>query len=181
MIYQVSVSSITQFEGSKFKPNRRGVWPLILNSINGAPLPENSSILDGSIAESIGVKAGSTYSLFISSREDQKIGDKVYKNYNYAVVGDITAALGIQLAAAAINSISNMFAPTPAQVMIAQTPAPTPTPLLAPVVVDADNEVELSDEELAAQIKLLQDKAKAKKAAAKAAVELAAAGGDVPF
>lgn len=179
MIYQVSVSSITQFEGSKFKPNRRGVWPLILNSINGAPLPENSSILDGSIAESIGVKAGSTYSLFISSREDQKIGDKVYKNYNYAVVGDITAALGIQLAAAAINSISNMFAPTPAQVMIAQTPAPTPTPtpVLNQPVVDGDSMESMS----VAELEAIQKRLTAAKKAAKDKADLEAAGGDVPF
>ena len=190
MIYQVSVSSITQFEGSKFKPNKRGVWPLILNSINGAPLPENSSILDGSIAESIGLKAGSTYSLFISSREDQKIGDKVYKNYNYAVVGDITASLGIQLAAAAISSISSMFAPTPAQMLVAQTPAPlqtpTPTPVLTQPVVNADEseddeDDDLSDEELAAQIKTLQLQAKARKEAAKKAAEVEASTEESPF
>jgi hypothetical protein len=169
MIYQVSVSAINQFDGSKFKANKHGVWPVILNSINGAILPENSSILDGSIAESIGLKAGSTYSLFISSRESQKIGDKVYKNYNYAVVGDITASLGIQLAAAAISSISSMFAPSPAQMLLAQTPspAPTPQPVLSQPVVDADDEPEMSDEELAAQIKLLQAQAKARKEVAK--------------
>lgn len=170
MIYQVSVSSVTQFEGSKFKPNKRGVWPLILNSINGAVLPEHSSVLDGSIAESVGIKAGNTYSLFITSREDQKIGDKVYKNYNYAVVADITASLGVQLAAAAIGSITNMFAPTVAQVVVAIPPAPAPV-LVADGSLNLADADELSDEELAAQIKLLQDKAKAKKAAAKAAAE----------
>jgi hypothetical protein len=164
MIYQVSVSSITQFEGSKFKPNKRGVWPLILNSINGAVLPEHSSILDGSIAESVGIKAGNTYSLFITSREDQKIGDKVYKNYNYAVVGDITASLGIQLAAAAIGSITNMFAPTPAQVVVAVPPAPAP-------VLIADSSLNLADLSVAELDKLL----KAKKAAEKAAKEAAEA------
>ena len=164
MIYQVSVASITQFEGSKFKPNKRGVWPLILNSINGAVLPEHSSVLDGSIAESVGIKAGSTYSLFITSREDQKIGDKVYKNYNYAVVGDITVALGNQLAAAAIGSITNMFAPTPAQVVVPAAPAPGRI---------ADGSLNLADMSVAELDKLL----KAKKAAEKAAKEAA----DVPF
>lgn len=158
MIYQVSVSSVTQFEGSKFKPNKRGVWPLILNSINGAVLPEHSSVLDGSIAESVGIKAGNTYSLFITSREDQKIGDKVYKNYNYAVVADITASLGVQLAAAAIGSITSMFAPTPAQVVV----VPAPEPKLI-----ADGSLNLAD----MSVKELTAFLKAKKDAEKAAAE----------
>jgi hypothetical protein len=165
MIYQVSISTVLQKEGSKFKANRYGVWPLVLTSINGAILPENSAIIDGSIAESIGIKAGSTYAILITSRESQTINGKVYKNYNYAVVGgDMTLALGNQMAAAAIASITSMFAPTPSSV---QTPVQTPTPT---PVVDGDADEELSEEELAAQIKLLQAKAKAKKDAAKAAV-----------
>lgn len=172
MIYQVSISTVLQKEGTKFKANRYGVWPLVLTSINGAVLPENSGIIDGSIAESIGIKAGSTYAILITQRESQTINGKIYKNYNYAVVGgDLTLALGNQMAAAAIASITSMFAPTP---FVVQTPAPTPTPTPNPVV-DADEE--LSDEELAAQIKLLQAKAKAKKEAAKAAAEA----NDAPF
>lgn len=174
MIYQVSISTVLQKEGTKFKANRYGVWPLVLTSINGAVLPENSGIIDGSIAESIGIKAGSTYAILITQRESQTINGKIYKNYNYAVVGgDLTLALGNQMAAAAIASITSMFAPTPFVVQT-PTPAPTPTPTPNPVV-DADEE--LSDEELAAQIKLLQAKAKAKKEAAKAAAEA----NDAPF
>jgi hypothetical protein len=173
MIYQVSVSTVLQKEGGKFKANKYGVWPVVLTSINGAVLPENSAIMDGSIAESIGIKNGSTYSLFITPRESQTINGKVYKNYNYAVVGDITASLGVQLASAAIGSITSMFAPTPSSV---QTPTPTPTPVLTQPVVDADDEPEMSDEELAAQIKLLQAQAKARKEAAKSA-----ASAEVPF
>jgi hypothetical protein len=164
---------------SKFKPNKYGVWPVILTSINGAVLPENSGVLDGSIAQSIGINSGSSYSLLITERPSQKIGDKVYRNYNYAVVGgDMTLSLGNQMAAAAINSISNMFAPTPAQVLIAQTPTPTPIPI---PVVNGDADEELSDEELSAQIKLLQAKAKAKKEAAKAAEVAAAEADSQPF
>lgn len=178
MIYQVSVSTVLQKEGTKFKANRYGVWPLVLTSINGAVLPENSGIIDGSIAESIGIKAGSTYAILITQRESQTINGKTYKNYSYAVVGgDMTLALGNQMAAAAIASITSMFAPTPFVVQTptpAQTPTPTPNP-----VVDADEE--LSDEELAAQIKLLQAKAKAKKEAAKAAEVAAAEADSQPF
>ncbi len=163
MIYQVSVSTVLQKEGSKFKANKYGVWPLVLTSINGAILPENSAIIDGSIAESIGIKAGSSYAILITPREKKDINGKIYKNYNYAVVGgDMTVALGNQMAVAAIASITSMFAPTPSSV---QTPTPTPIP-----VVDGDAGEDLSEEELAAQIKLLQAKAKAKKDAAKAAV-----------
>jgi hypothetical protein len=170
MIYTVAVSTVLQQGSSKFKANKHGVWPVILTSINGAVLPENSSILDGSVAESLGITAGNSYALLITERASQTINGKVYKNYNYAVVGgNITAALGTQMAAVAISSISNLFAPSPAQMLIAQTPTPTPTPVLTQPVVDADNEPEMSDEELAAQIKLLQAQAKARKEAAKSA------------
>jgi hypothetical protein len=175
MIYLVSVSTVLQQGSSKFKPNKHGVWPLVLTSINGAVLPENSSVLDGSVAESLGIKAGSSYSLLITERTSQKVGDKVYRNYNFAVVGgDMTVALGQQMASAAISSISSMFAAAPAQMLIANPPVSKPEPVLI-----ADSSLNLvADMSVAELDKLLKAKKAAEKAAKEAADAAALAGAD---
>jgi hypothetical protein len=164
MIYTVSVSSVLQSEGTKFKPNKNNVWPVVVTSVTSAQLPENSSVIDGSIAESIGLIPGQTYALLIQAQPDRTINGKVYKNYRYAAVGgNITASVGNEVSKIVSASIASMFAPS-----LVSTPAPTPVVDSTPTPGAND---ELSEEEEDALLKELQAKKKARLAAAKAEAE----------
>jgi hypothetical protein len=176
MIYAVAVQGCPKGEGTKFKVNRNGVWPVILKSINGVKLPEKSDIMDGSIAESLGIVVGSTYTLMINRREDYISNGKAYLNYDYVPVGgNVTQHIGAEIAKQTIGDIALLIARPAA-------PAnPTPTPVLTQTpIINADNETEneeLTEEQMQAEIEKLKNALKAKKAADKKA----AASGEVPF
>jgi hypothetical protein len=189
MIYVIGVQGCPKGEASKFKPNKNGVWPVILKSVNGVPLPQNSDILDGSVAASMGVEVGNTYMLMIVEKDPYIHTDgKIYKKYDYTVVGgNASQQIATEMAKAVIVDISAMIArPSTSTSASASTSAP----VLTQPVINADEPEEedddLSDEDLDAEIKRLQAVAKAKKAAAKKAAEAAAKAeaapdGDVPF
>jgi hypothetical protein len=183
MIYAVAIQGCPKGEGTKFKVNRNGVWPVILKSINGVQLPEKSDIMDGSIAESLGIVIGSTYTLMINRREDYISNGKAYLNYDYVPVGgNVTQHIGAEIAREAIGDIARLIARPAA-------PAnPTPTPVLTqPPIINADTETEDEDEELTeeqmqAEIERLKAELKAKKAAdKKAAASKEAAPEATPF
>ena len=187
MIYVVGVQGCPKGEASKFKPNKNGVWPVILKSVNGVPLPQNSDILDGSVAASMGVEVGNTYMLMIVEKDPYVHTDgKVYKKYDYTVVGgNASQQIATEMAKSVIVDISAMIARPSKPASTSASPSPSPSVLTQPVVnadeATEDEDDELSDEELAAQIKLLQDQAKARKAAAKKAAETQASTEETAF
>lgn len=191
MIYVIGVQGCPKGDGSKFKPNKNGVWPVILKSVNGVALPPNSDILDGSVAASMGVEVGKTHMMFITEKEPYVHTDgKVYKKYDYVLVGgDASQQVASEMAKSVMVDIAKLIArPSTSP----STPTPASPPVLTQPVVNGDEpeeddeEDDLSDEDLDAQIKALQLQAKARKAAAKKAAEdaakkEAAPDGDVPF
>ena len=183
LIYAVVVQGCPKGEGTKFKVNRNGVWPVILKSINGVQLPEKSDIMDGSIAESLGIVVGSTYTLMISRREDYVKDGKSYLNYDYAPVGgNVSQQIGTQIAAYAIGDIAKLIA-KPVEPKSDSDPNPQQV-LNQPLIINADKtETETeTDEELEAELKRVQAAIKSRKAAAKKAAEAEAApADDVPF
>lgn len=192
MIYVVGVQGCPKGEGSKFKPNKNGVWPVILKSVNGVSLPQNSDILDGSVAASMGVEVGKTHMMFITEKDPYVHTDgKVYKKYDYTLVGgDASQQVATEMAKSVMVDIAKLIARPSTQASTSTSASPS-VPALTQPVINADESAEdeddeLSDEELAAQIKALQLQAKARKEAAKKAAEdaaraAAAPPSDVPF
>lgn len=183
MIYVIGVQGCPKGEGSKFKPNKHGVWPVILKPVNGVPLPQNSDILDGSVAASMGIEVGKTHMLLITEKEPYVHTDgKVYKKYDYVLVGgDASQQVASEMAKSVMVDISALIARP--STSTSTSASPSPSTLTQPPVINAnepkDDEDELSDEELDAELKRLQAEAKARKAAKKAAE--AASASDVPF
>lgn len=185
MIYVIGVQGCPKGDGSKFKPNKNGVWPVILKSVNGVPLPPNSDILDGSVAASMGVEVGKTHMMFITEKEPYVHTDgKVYKKYDYVLVGgDASQQVATEMAKSVMVDIAKLIARP------STSPSASPStsaPVLTQPVINADESAEdeddeLSDEELAAQIKALQLQAKARKDAAKKAAESAPSTEEAPF
>jgi len=188
MIYAVGVQGCPKGEASKFKPNKNGVWPVILKSVTGASLPQNSDILDGSVAASMGVEIGKTHMMMITEKDPYVHTDgKVYKKYDYVLVGgDASQQVATEMAKSVMEDIAKLIARPSKQASPSTSASPSPSPsTLTQPVVNADESAEdkdgeLSDEELAAQIKALQLQAKARKEAAKKAAEKAAQSAAAP-
>lgn len=81
-MFPVSVSTAS---GSKFKMNKNGVLPVVLSPIQGT-LPTNAGVLDGTLAERLGLKSGYRYVLNIQFLQMNKVGDKLYPQYSYSIV-----------------------------------------------------------------------------------------------
>lgn len=192
MIYVVGVQGCPKGEGSKFKPNKNGVWPVILKSVNGVSLPPNSDILDGSVAASMGVEVGNTYMLMIVEKDPYVHTDgKIYKKYDYTVVGgNASQQIATEMAKSVIVDISAMIA----RPSTSASTSPSPSVLTQPVINADEAEAMAAEAEAAAmafvkaggtatsddfasmsseQLEALQKKLTAAKKAAKAA--------DVPF
>jgi hypothetical protein len=185
-IFVVGIQGCPKGESSKFKPNKNGVWPVILKSVNGVPLPQNSDILDGSVADSMGISIGNTYMLMIVEKDPYIHSDgKVYKKYDYTSVGgNVSQQVGAEMAKSVIEDISKLIA-RPSATPSAST-SPSPSVLTQPPVINADEDNEddeMTEEEMQAEIERLKAELKAKKAADKkaAASKEAAPNGDIPF
>jgi hypothetical protein len=118
--------SVSQASGTSFKPNKHGVLPIILSPLNGV-LPENSGVIDGSIASRLGLQVGGQYVLSISFREYYEANGKKYPNYSYALVTRLGAGFEQMVAQQVVASMNFGFTP-------ASTPTPheevlTPTPV----------------------------------------------------
>ena len=115
--------SISQASGNKFKPNKYGKLPFVLSPLNGI-LPENSGIIDATVAERMGLTSGSQAVISISPRPDYITADgKVYKNYNYALVAKLGNKYQDLVAEQVVASMNFGFTSQ------AATPTPTPTPV----------------------------------------------------
>lgn len=128
MIVAVSVS---QASGSKFKPNKHGLMPVVLSPLNGV-LPENSGILDGSIAQRMGLASGGQYVVNVEYRGTEEYNGKQYKNYSYTLVTKLGAGFENMVAQQVVQSMNFGFTPTvPTNHVEATTPTPeeTPTPV----------------------------------------------------
>ena len=95
-IYNVRVSQTT---GSPFKPNKNGQFPLVLTQTNGAKIT-NGGILDGTIAQRLGIVDNGIYTIDITS---QMVGE--YMNHRHTVVSDLTAAVATALAGKAMTEM----------------------------------------------------------------------------
>lgn len=115
--------SISQASGSKFKPNKYGKLPFVLSPLNGI-LPENSGIIDATVAERMGLTSGSQAVLSISPRPDYIAPNgTVYKNYNYALVARLGNKYQDLVAEQVVASMNFGFTSP------SVTPTPTPTPV----------------------------------------------------
>ena len=122
--------SVTQASGDKFKANKHNKMPLILNGLNGT-LPKNSGILDGTVSERLGIRAGGQYVIGIKLRgyyKKEEYGDK-YPNYDYVLVTTLGAGFENLIAKQVVASMDFGFGagtPTPTEDVEAITPTPTP-------------------------------------------------------
>lgn len=119
--------SVNRATGNKFKPNRNGVMPLILNALNGA-LPVNSGIIDGSIASGLGIEPNRQYVLSIQFRgyyKQEEYGTK-YPNYNYVVVTSLGAGFEQLVSEQVVASMNFGFTPqsAPTPTSVVETPTP---------------------------------------------------------
>ena len=118
--------SISQASGTSFKPNKHGVLPIILSPLNGV-LPDNSGVLDGTIASRLGLHVGGQYVISIAFTGYYEANGKKYANYSYAVVTKLGAGFEQMVAQQVVASMNFGFTP-------ASTPTPhaeviTPTPV----------------------------------------------------
>jgi hypothetical protein len=104
-MYPVSVSTAS---GSKFKPNKHNVLPVVLTSIQGS-LPVNAGILDGTLAERLGLKSGFRYVLNIQFVQMNKVGEKSYPQYSYSIVACLGQDFDKMVAEKLVSSMSFDF------------------------------------------------------------------------
>jgi len=119
--------SVSTANGSAFKSNKHGKMPLVLSPLNGT-LPKNAGIIDGSIAERMGINPGCQAVLNINFRgyyAEETHGQK-YPNYDYTVVTILGAGFEAQVAQQVVASMDFGFTPKSAP-----STTPTPTPLVA--------------------------------------------------
>lgn len=129
MITNIAVS-VSQASGSKFKMNKAGLLPVVLSPLNGV-MPENSGILDGTIAARIGLIPGCQYVLAIAFRGYYENNGKKYPNYSYTLVTKLGAGFENMVAQQVVASMNFGFAggtPTPNFNSNPATPTPTPEP-----------------------------------------------------
>ncbi len=117
--------SVSQASGTSFIPNKHGVLPVILSPLNGV-LPENSGVIDGSIASRLGLQVGGQYVLSIAFREYYEANGKKYPNYSYAVVTKLGAGFEQMVAQQVVASMNFGFTssstPTPHESVVTPTP-----------------------------------------------------------
>lgn len=104
-MFAVSVSTAS---GSKFKPNKYGVLPVILSPIQGS-LPINAGVLDGTLAQRLGIQSGFRYVINIVFEKYNKIGDKQYPQYQYSVVACLNQEFDKMVAEKVVASIQFDF------------------------------------------------------------------------
>jgi hypothetical protein len=130
--------SVSIAQGSNFKANKYGVMPLVLNALNGA-LPKNAGILDGTVANNLGLIPGGQYVLSITFRGEYVAPDGTkYPNYNYVLVTKLGQGFESMVAQKVVESmdfgfgIGNAPIATVGATNITPTPTPTQTPIQAP-------------------------------------------------
>ena len=144
IMYPVSISTAS---GSKFKPNKHNVLPVILTPIQGS-LPANAGILDGTLAERLGLKSGFRYILNIQFVQMNKVGDKQYQQYAYSIVSCLGQDFDKMVAEKLVGAMSfdfNFGAPAPAPVSV---PITTSTSVPAPISTSVPIETITSVEEV---------------------------------
>ncbi len=138
--------SISTASGSKFKRNKNNVLPVVLTAIQGT-LPANAGILDGTLADRLGLKSGFRYVLNIQFVQMNKVGDKYYPQYSYSIVACLGQSFDKLVAEKLVSSMSFgfNFAPQTSTPSSTSTSTSTSTPV-DPVEEVEDEEVE--DEEV---------------------------------
>ena len=117
--------SVQQASGSAFKANKHTVLPVILSPLNGV-LPENSGVLDGSIAARMGLEVGGQYVLSIAFRGYYEANGKKYPNYSYSLVTKLGAGFEQMVAQQVVASMNFGFTPNSTPVPHAEVLTPTP-------------------------------------------------------
>jgi len=77
----VSIVAVAPFVGGK--ANKNGKSPLYLNHISGDKIPNDALVVDGTIAESLGLKIGYTGSIGWSQGDDRIYEGKARSNVRY--------------------------------------------------------------------------------------------------
>jgi hypothetical protein len=95
--------------GEKFKADKNGNLPYILQPVNGSRI-DKGGIINGSVAHRLGLKAGSICSINIT---ETKSADGQYTNFNHDLVSDLTSAVSTQIAANVVSQMMGSYmAPT---------------------------------------------------------------------
>ena len=100
--------SVATASGSKFKPNKHNVLPVVLTAIQGS-LPANAGVLDGTLAERLGLKSGFRYVLNIQFVQMNKVGEKSYPQYSYSIVACLGQDFDKMVAEKLVSSMSFDF------------------------------------------------------------------------
>lgn len=130
-MYPVSVQ-LTSSASGKFKANKNNLMPLILTPLQGS-LPQNAGLLDGSVAQSLGIQPNHRYILNIVRNGtiktiSKKTGLEVeLPQYQYTVVACLGASFDTMVAEKLVASMNFSFgggsiAPT---APVASTPVST--------------------------------------------------------
>ncbi len=142
----VSIVAVAPFVGGK--ANKNGKSPLYLNHISGDRIPNDALVVDGTIAESLGLKVGYTGSIGWSQGDDRVYEGKTRSNVRYFMMdGNSSFVDKLETAVAKETAKVSMSATRP--VIARATAAPKVTPA-APTVseeltnrfLDAKNEDE---------------------------------------
>lgn len=97
-----TVRAVATQDGGKFKRNKNGKLPFILSPVNGSRITVGG-ILDGTIAERLGVVANGVYTIDITTIKATVAGG--YDNTRHAVIADLTQAVASNLAAQAVGQM----------------------------------------------------------------------------
>lgn len=122
-MFAVSVSTAS---GSKFKPNKHNVLPLVLSPIQGT-LPLNAGILDGTLAQRLGIQSGFRYVINIVFEKMNVVGGKQYPQYQYSVVACLGQDFDKMVAEKVVASMQFDF-----NFSVGRTSTSVATPITAP-------------------------------------------------
>jgi hypothetical protein len=109
----IAVVTVGRFIGRPTHPakaDKNGKMPVFIRSIAGAKLPNDSLVVTGTVAESSGLKIGSTLTISVDKTGEQEFDGKKRNRYAYNVI-DSTA--GAQLTNKLLDNfgVNSAFAP----------------------------------------------------------------------
>ena len=91
--------------GEKFKTDKNGNTPYIMQPVNGTRIAEGG-IINGTVAHRLGLKAGSIASINITKTKSE---DGQYDNFTHELVVDLTAQVASQMASQVLAQMTAGF------------------------------------------------------------------------
>lgn len=149
----VSIVAVAPFVGGK--ANKNGILPLYLNYISGDRIPNDALVVDGTIADSLGLKVGYTGSIGWSQGDDRVYEGKRISNVRYFMMdGNSSFVDKLETAVAKETAKISMASTRPT---VQRNDPPKNDPPKTPTASEILTERFLSETEEVGQTKVVKD------------------------